>query len=932
MSAKAFLRTVLICCCLIGMFHHPLAEARPESIRVVMDDNYPPFSFRDSTGNQQGILIDQWRLWEEKSGIKAEIHAMDWGKALSAMKRGEYDVIDTLFKTDERSEWLDFTKPYATIEVPIFFNKDIGGITDAASLKGFVVADKHGDAMINILKQGGVENLQLFESFEAIIQAAKEHKVNIFVMGKPPALHFLNKYAIADRFRQSKPLHINQFYRAVNKGNSELLKIVDDGFAAISPEQLEKIDTTWNGTPLEGGRYLHYFLFASGGLGLLVLALFISNRILRLVVNKRTMELKSSEKRYRTIIEQAVNGILLSSQDGVITGANKSMEYIAGRNRDDLLGLHISRIFSPDSLLITPLRFDLLQEGQAVTSQRDIIRPGGSVISIEMNTIMMPDGTYQSIFHDVTERRKAEDALRESEDLLAQIIELSPISMAIVCMDGTIERINHRAIQTFGYFLDDVPDVARWRVQAYPDKTYRAEVIAEWKDLVRDAITNKHEIERREYRITCKDGTLKTALIFGIPVSDKIFVILDDITERKKAEEDRLNLERQLLHSQKLESLGVLSGGIAHDFNNLLQALLGNLELALMRLPADAASRKNIDNAVNAAKNAAKLTNMMLAYSGKGLFVVKPLNLTDLVEENATMLGAAIPKSITLERHLDPNLPTVMADAGQLQQVVMNLITNAAEAIGDQIGKIGLSSGVKEFNQATLNSSRLEEKLPSGRYVWMKISDNGCGMDEVTLQKLFDPFFTTKFTGRGLGMSAVLGIIRAHKGAFLVESKPGGGTTVNVLLPISDHTKRAPENSADSAGSAKTTDHARGVILVVDDEDMIRGVCVSMLVELGFDVLSSASGEEALRLFREQGDRISMVLLDQVMPEMDGVTVFRELRRIRPGIKILLASGYSEQEVTERFNGLGLDGFIPKPFNFKQLTEELQRVLTGKTG
>jgi PAS domain S-box-containing protein len=783
-------------------------------------------------------------------------------------------------------------------------------------------------------------------------------------------------------------------------------------------------------------------------LALLVLALFISNRILRIVVNKRTIELKSSEERYRTIIEQAADGILLGSHEGVITGANNRMECISGRNRDELIGLDISRIFPPENLQMMPLRFDLLQQGQTVTSQRNLIRPDGSMVSIEMDTTMMPDGTYQSIFHDITERRKAEDALRESEDLLAQIIELSPISMAIVCMDGTIERINHRAIETFGYFLDDIPDMDRWWVQAYPDETYRAEVIAQWMDLVGKAIAEKHEIERREYRVTCKDGTIKTTLIFGIPVSDKVFVMFDDITERKKgeeeleesreryrglseagfeaiffsekgicleqnknaelmfgysdseaigrqstewiapedrdlvkrhmssgyeeryevtalrkdgttfpalirakmmhykgkdirvtslndisirkkAEEERLNLERQLLHSQKLESLGVLSGGIAHDFNNLLQALLGNLDLALMRLPPDAAGRKNIDHAVNAGKNAAKLTNMMLAYSGKGLFVVKPLNLTELVEENSTMLEAAIPKSITLEKHLDHNLPAVMADAGQLQQVVMNLITNAAEAIGDQSGNIRLSTGAREFDQATLNSSRLEEKLSPGRYVWMKVCDSGCGMDGDTLQKLFDPFFTTKFTGRGLGMSAVLGIIRAHRGAFLVESKPGGGTTMQVILPISAQTKTEQTHSPDPDGTAGTTDRHRGFILVVDDEEMIRGVCVAMLEELGFDVLPAATGEEALRLFQEQGERIDLVLLDQVMPGMDGVSVFKELRRIRPEIKVLLASGYSKQEVAERFKDLGLNGFIPKPFNLKHLTGELQRVLAG---
>ncbi|MDD5284731.1 MAG: transporter substrate-binding domain-containing protein [Desulfuromonadaceae bacterium] len=927
MTVNGFLRIVIISFSLCNMYP-PIVEARPQSIKVVMDNNYPPYVFQDNSGKLQGILIDQWRLWEKKSGIKSEISAMDWGKAISGMKRGEFDVIDTIFKTDERSGWLDFTQPYAKLEVPIFFDKDISGITDAATLKGFAVAAKAGDAAVDLLKSNGVDNLQLFNSYETLIRAAKEHKVTVFVVDKPPALYFLHKLGIDEQYKRSAPLYVGEFRRAVIKGNSELLKIVEEGFKLISPEELKKIETAWFGTPLASGRTLRYFLFACVALGLLVLVLFISNRILRRIVNRRTEELKSSEERYRTIIEQAADGILLGSHEGVITGANKRMEQIAGRSKNELIGLHISMIFPAESLETVPLRFDLLQQGQTITSQRDLIRPDGSCISVEMDTKMMPDGTYQSIYHDITERKKAEKALRESEELLAEILELSPISMAIVCLDGTIEFINRRAIETFGYLPEDIPVMDRWWEQAYPDETYRAEVFAKWMDLVGKAIAGKHEIEPREYRVTCKDGRVKTTTIYGIPVMDKVFVIFEDITQRKKAEEERLNLERQMLHAQKLESLGVLSGGIAHDFNNLLQALLGNLDLALIKLPEDAEARKNINQAVNAGKHAAKLTNMMLAYSGKGLFVIKPISLTLLLEENATMLEAALSKSVTLDmQHLDRTLPPVMADAGQLQQVIMNLITNASEAIGDQGGKIRLSTGVKKFEQAVLNSSRLEEKLPAGRYVWMKVSDSGCGMDEETLQKLFDPFFTTKFTGRGLGMSAVLGIIRAHKGAFLVESRPGVGTTIQVLFPIAAHTEEERGYASVAAAETTSAERHRRVILVVDDEEMIRGVCVAMLEELGYEALSAATGEEALRLFRKHWKRISLVLLDQVMPGMDGVAVFNEMRRICPETKVLLISGFSEQEVAERFQGLELNGFLRKPFNLKHLADELQIAL-----
>jgi PAS domain S-box-containing protein len=854
---------------------------------------------------------------------------MDWGKAVTGMKKGDFDVIDTIFKTEARSEWLDFTESYARLEVPIFFDKEISGITNAASLKGFVVATKNEDNAVDILRKNGVENLMLFNSYEEIVQAAKEHKVSVFVIDAPPALYFLHKMDILNNYKQSEPLYVGEFHRAVKKGDIELLKIVEEGFVAIPPEQLKKIEKKWYGSSLGNEALAKPILTGIGGLCLLVLFLFAWNRTLKRSVDKHTAELMASEERYRIIIEQAVDGILQGSHEGVITGANDRMEFLTGRNKDKLIGLQISDIFPPESIDAVPLRFDLLQQGQIVTSQRNFIRPDGSNISIEMNTKMMPDGTYQSIYHDITERKKTEEALRESEDLLAQIIEMSPISMAIVSNDGTIERINHRAIETFGYFLDDIPDLDRWWLLAYPEESYRVEVIAQWMDLVGKAIAENHEIERRQYRVTCKDGTIKTVLIFGILISDKVFVIFDDISDLKKGEEERLNLERQLLHTQKLESLGILSGGIAHDFNNLLQALLGNLEIALMRLPLETPARKNIDQAIKTAQKAAQLTAMMLAYSGRGLFVIRPINLSVLVEENAAMLEASIAKTITFEQHLDKNIPYIMADAGQLQQVIMNLITNAAEAISNLRGIISLSTGVGEFDQATLKSSRLEEKQPNGRYVWMKICDNGCGMDADTQHRLFDPFFTTKFTGRGLGMSAVLGIVRAHKGGFLVESRPGVGTTIQVLFPVSEDqpTGLYPERASESV-SGKTAGTSVK-ILVVDDEEMIREVSTAMLQELGYETVTASSGEEALALIHSKGNDIGVVLLDQVMPGMDGVTLFKELRKIKPGIKVLLASGFSQQEVSIRFSGLDLNGFLPKPYDLNNLVEELAKVLRG---
>lgn len=793
------------------------AQTRPDSIRVVMDNNYPPYVFQNNEGVLQGILIDQWRLWEKKTGIPVTISALDWDKALQGMKAGKFDVIDTIFRTDERSEWLDFSGPYARLEVPIFFNREISGITDADSLKGFIVAAKTGDNAVDILKRSGVSSLLLFNSYEEVVRAAKDKKAVVFVVDKPPALYFLHKFGISGEYRQSPSLYTGEFHRAVRKGNGALLSTVEAGFSSITAEDLKKIEDKWNGAPL-GSRFpTTPFLAGLGGLSLLVLILFAWNRTLKSSVEKQTSELKSTE-----------------------------------------------------------------------------------------------------------------EILRRNEEKFRAFFEQGYYLAGLMETDGALTDVNDTALQFIGVEKESVIGKPFWET---PWWSHSPEI----QETLRTAIKAAAEGTLVKFETThpATDGTLHTIDFSIRPVRDRfgrvIFLVPEgrDISERKKGEEERLGLERQLLHAQKLESLGILSGGIAHDFNNLLLAVLGNLDLALMKLPPEIPARNNIGQAIKAARHAAKLTNMMLAYSGKALFIVKPLNLTELVEENATMWNAAIPKSITLEQQLEHTVPIINADAGQLQQVIMNLITNAAEAIGEGGGTILLATGSGQFDQSTLDESRLDEKVPPGCYVWLEVRDSGCGMDEETLHKLFDPFFTTKFTGRGLGMSAVLGIIRAHKGAFLIKSLPGEGTTIRVLFPASVEQPAITNRDGGGADLQRELIGHNLKVLVIDDEEAIRSITDDMLSELGFETVTAASGEEGAALFARDSGGIDIVLLDQIMPGIDGVSTFKKLRTVRPDIKVILASGFSQQEVAERFSGLGLNGFLPKPYVMKDLATELVRVLKG---
>jgi two-component system, cell cycle sensor histidine kinase and response regulator CckA len=400
-----------------------------------------------------------------------------------------------------------------------------------------------------------------------------------------------------------------------------------------------------------------------------------------------------------------------------------------------------------------------------------------------------------------------------------------------------------------------------------------------------------------------------------------------DITERKQAEQERLEIERRLLHSQKLESLGVLAGGIAHDFNNLLMAISGNLDMALLNLSSDFPAREFVMKAMQASQRAADLTRQMLAFSGKGRFIMDHIDLAELVLENVHLLRASIAKTVSFQMNVVPGLPLIEVDPGQLQQVIMNLITNASESLAEQAGVITITTGEQDVDEDYLRYSRLEQKPPPGRFVYLEVMDTGCGMDDTTLASLFDPFFTTKFTGRGLGMAAVLGILKGHRGTIFVDSVLGQGSVVRVLFPVADTAAERKDGVGLKTPAVGTALSVSGKALIVDDEESLRQVCESYLVTIGLTTLCASNGEEAVRLFEQNADDIVCVILDLNMPRMDGISAFRAMKRLRPDIPVILCGGYNEQALTQKFIGEGLAAFIQKPFRLQDLKKKIEQVL-----
>lgn len=566
--------------------------------------------------------------------------------------------------------------------------------------------------------------------------------------------------------------------------------------------------------------------------------------------------------------------------------------------------------------------------GAVEARERDLLSRGDGVFEWmrwEMRPWKQDNGSIGGLIlftEIITAKVRAEEAQRESEERFRRVFEEGPLGIALITRNLQLLRVNRALRIMFGYSDDEMAGKPL-RDFIHPD------------EVLRGLSSGSSSVEGKPastFTLRClrKNGaTMWVNLTMGvIHASDGQvaygILMLEDITGRKQGEEERQRLERKLQEAQKLESLGVLAGGIAHDFNNLLTGILGNTSLAQMECQTGSPAMPFLKQIENATLRAADLSKQMLAYSGRGRFVIDRLDLSQIVEDTTHLLKLSISKKAVLKFELARHLPPIQADATQIRQIIMNLVINASEAIGDKSGFISVSTGVMRADRAYLLTTVFAPDIPEGYYVFLEITDNGCGMSEETKARIFDPFFTTKFTGRGLGLAAVLGIVRGHKGALKVYSEPGRGTTFRLLLPAAEEMGEI----AKSRPAPVAAWRGYGAVLVVDDEETIRAVTSRMLENFGFRVLLAQDGREGVALYRENLREIRLVLLDLTMPHLDGEETFRELRRLKPDVKAVIMSGFSEQDATSRFVGKGLAGFIQKPFKAQELEAKLREILS----
>jgi two-component system cell cycle sensor histidine kinase/response regulator CckA len=530
---------------------------------------------------------------------------------------------------------------------------------------------------------------------------------------------------------------------------------------------------------------------------------------------------------------------------------------------------------------------------------------------------------------DVTERRRVLDQLSESLERSRVLTQATGELVIESDFEGRVTYASEVCEELLGYPAQELVGTTPIALLFHPDDA--EPTVAAFLD----AVDAEAHFETPPFRMRHRDGRWRWFVTSGVPYRRaegemRMLSITRDVTLRLRDEQERREFSEQMQQVQRLESLGVMAGGIAHDFNNLLTPILGEASLAILDLPESSPVRARLEKIRSAAQRAAGLTNQMLAYAGRRPLVAESLDLSSLVREVGQLLETPVSGRGSLSIEIPTNLPAVVGDATQITQVALNLITNAAEAVSAPNGRIWVRAGVlgsEEIPRSALFPGEAGEAIrpEPGPYLFFEVEDDGCGMDEATRSRIFDPFFTTKFTGRGLGLAAVLGIVRGHRGAIDIESAPGKGTRFRVLLPA------AHPESVGAASTRESPDDSRvrGTVLVVDDDEGVRALVEETLRRAGIAAVSATDGDEAISLFERGPDDIDVVLLDRTMPASGGAACFEALRRIRPSVPIVLMSGYAPEHAAEGMTEDALSGFLQKPFLPETLIERIREALAS---
>ncbi len=628
-------------------------------------------------------------------------------------------------------------------------------------------------------------------------------------------------------------------------------------------------------------------------------------------------ELRERELRYRDLAESMPQVIFEMDEKGTLTFANRQAYKIYGYSEEDFnAGINAWSLVAPQDLPAIKEGLRKIAEGGPPTgNEYTAIKKDGSLFPISTHvTRIMKDGClmgYRGIIIDITERKKAEEALMKSEERFRRYFEVPLIGVAIVSPEGQWLEVNDKFCDMVGFSRNELLGM-KWQ-DITPAEDLPGE-LASYESFLKGPLDL---VAAREKRYRRQDGAIIDVILSthcvrksdGSP--DYLMSVIQDITERK-------HLESQLMHSQKMEAIGTLAGGVAHDFNNLLSAIMGYASLLQMKIDRDSPLHSYVSHILTSSEKAANLTHSLLAFSRKQVIDLKPFVVNDAVEKLHRLLLRLIPEDVEFRIDKAPERLIALGDSGQIDQVIMNLVTNARDAM-PRGGKLIISVNYTMIDSGFITTHGFGRP---GEYAVITVSDTGAGMDEKTMEKIFEPFFTTKEVGRGtgLGLAIVYGIIKQHNGYIEVDSRPGEGSTFSVYLPLVWLEPMDEAIDEEIVGGSET-------ILIAEDNNELRALSVNVLEDNGYKVFAVRDGAEAVEAFRQHQSDIALTILDVVMPKMNGREAFEAIKKLDPSVKVIFASGYTDDIIEEKGMANGKYDFLGKPMTPGTLLKKIREIL-----
>jgi two-component system cell cycle sensor histidine kinase/response regulator CckA len=894
----------------------------------------PPFQAEDLKGQATGLAVELVREAARRRGVRLEWVRQPGGPD-GALRDRKVDLWPLITIIPERSGYIHFTEPYLETEHSFLVRAE-SAYTKTQDLSGALIS--HNGERINdrnlrtLLPNARLLSSPGTKATMATMENVCQRRVDAAYVEEYTALSALLG-GLSCSGQELRLIPIPEVRPRLGVGSTFAASAAAD---AIREEISEiasegKLPTTlsrWNYfsrrnlesiQALRESRRATWLLttLVSLLLGVLLITAWLTNRTLREQRKARWAEeqLGATQQNYRLLTEQAADGVFMADKDGKFLLVNSRMCEMLGYTDAEMRQLTLQDTYFPDERESGRQRLTRITCGTSASFERQMRRKDGNAVLVEASVVRLGDGRVQEIVRDITDRKRAELALRESEERFRNMADSAPVMIWVAGPDKVLTFFNKTWLEFVGRTLEQELGNG-WIQSVHPDDLdyYSARYSSAF-----DARAKFHV----EYRLRRADGEYRRVLCSGVPrfTQDGIFagyIGSDiDITDLRRAQEEALA-------RQKLESLGVLTTGIAHDFNNLLGGILASVELALSEHSDGTLDEKNLVRIRTAAIRGGEIVRQLMNYGGVEGQVLESVDISVLVGEMLELLKVSISKCATLKIDLPEGLSEVRANAAQIRQVVMNLITNASEALEEREGVISVS--VAELR---LCLDCQVPNLSEGNYIRLEVSDSGQGMTEEIQTRIFDPFFTTRFAGRGLGLAAVQGIIRSHGGAIDVVSAPGQGSRFEVFLPC---VGRLAGDGGDivgpfAASEDETSSHA---ILVVEDEEILRVAVSAMLRKHGVTVIEAADGKEGIDLFRANSQHIDVVLLDMTLPGLSGREVVPELRRIQPDVNLIITTAYSENWALEAIGGQEAWFYIRKPYRFDELEGLLRKACSER--